>query len=157
MRNKSCYPLKWIFLYRSPFSYRSSNFAIAKVVALNLFASNICCSFTLLEALAKSNGNLFAIAFKSDSFKGERHQKRSKELIPKRLQRGLRVITLQGFIKKSPVLRKQYWKNESLDDTIIISYFGGSNNIFADCTYILGKDSNLKLYQHKMFYPHRLK
>ena len=28
----------WSFLYCSPFSYRSSNFAIAKVVALNLFA-----------------------------------------------------------------------------------------------------------------------
>ena len=27
----------WSFLYRSPFSYRSSNFAIDKVVALNLF------------------------------------------------------------------------------------------------------------------------
>ena len=50
MRNNFCYPLKmiifpilrqqyWTFLYCSPFSYRSSNFAIAKVVALNLFAS----------------------------------------------------------------------------------------------------------------------
>ena len=27
----------WTFLYCSPFSYRSSNFAIAKVVTLNLF------------------------------------------------------------------------------------------------------------------------
>ena len=52
--------------------------------------------------------------------------KRSKELIPKRLQRGL--------IKKSQILLSQYWKNESLDGTIIISYFGGSNNILADCT-----------------------
>ena len=40
MRNDFCYPLKMVtFLYCSPFSYRSSNFAIAKVVALNLFAS----------------------------------------------------------------------------------------------------------------------
>ena len=31
--------------------------------------------------------------------------KRSKELIPKRMQRGLRVITLQGAIEKSPILR----------------------------------------------------
>ena len=78
----------WTFLYCSPFSYHPSNFAIAKVVALNLFASifvmsfvnwfmasflycfpysyltsnywdsNSCCSYTLFKALAKSNGNL---------------------------------------------------------------------------------------------------
>ena len=29
----------------------------------------------------------------------------------------------------------QYWKNELLDGTITISYFGGSNNIFAKCIY----------------------
>ena len=45
----------------------------------------------------------------------ESHQKSSKELIQKRMQRGLRVITLQGAIKK----RKFEW----LDVTIIISYF----------------------------------
>ena len=50
---------------------------------------------------------------------------------PKRLQRGLRVITLQGARKKSPILISEYWKNEGLDGTIIISYFGGSNNIFC--------------------------
>ena len=50
------------------------------------------------------------------------------------MQRGLRVITLQAAIKKSPILLSQYWKNECLDGTIIISYFGGSNNIFADCS-----------------------
>ena len=38
------------------------------------------------------------------------------------------MITLQGAIEKS-------LKFEWLDNTIIISYFGGSNNIFADCTY----------------------
>ena len=48
------------------------------------------------------------------------------------MQRGLRVITLQGAIEKSPILLSQYCKNEWLDCTIIISYFGGSNNIFAD-------------------------
>jgi len=43
------------FLYCFPYSYRSSNYC----------DSNSCCSFTLLKALAKSTGNLFAIAFKS--------------------------------------------------------------------------------------------
>jgi hypothetical protein len=27
------------------------------------------------------------------------------------MQRGLRVITLQGLIEKSPILLSQYWKN----------------------------------------------
>ena len=140
------------FLYCSPFSYRSSNFAIAKVVSLNLFASifyEFCrfvhgffsvllpiqlSLFYALKVLAKSNGNLFAIAFKSDFYryrnswksdnfrkrtmmeqKGmtfdhdfwyfsfslpsffkvihfcsiENHKKRSKELIPKSMRKGL--------------------------------------------------------------------
>ena len=49
MRKKFCYPFKivifpilqeqyWTYFYCSPISYRSSNFAIAKVVALNIFA-----------------------------------------------------------------------------------------------------------------------
>ena len=42
------------------------------------------------------------------------------------MQRRLRVITLQGAIK-----------NEWLDGNIIISYFGGRNNIFADCIFLL--------------------
>ena len=49
------------------------------------------------------------------------------------MQRGLRVVTLQGATEKSLILLSQYWKFEGLDSTIIISYFGGSNNIFADC------------------------
>ena len=53
------------------------------------------------------------------------------------MQRGLRVITLQEAIGKSPILLSQYWKNEWLDGTIIISYFDGSNNFFADCTLTL--------------------
>ena len=47
------------------------------------------------------------------------------------------MITLQGAIEKSPILLSQYWKSEWLDGNIIISYFGGSNNIFADCIYLL--------------------
>ena len=43
--------------------------------------------------------------------------------MPKRMQRGLRVITLQGEIEKSLILEK--W--------MIGSYFGGSNTIFTDC------------------------
>ena len=42
MRNNFCYPLKMAIFpifYCSPFSYYSPNFAIAKVIALNLFAS----------------------------------------------------------------------------------------------------------------------
>ena len=50
------------------------------------------------------------------------------------MQKGIRVITILGAIEKSPILLSQYWKNELLDGNIIISYFGGSNNIFADCT-----------------------
>ena len=50
------------------------------------------------------------------------------------MQRGVRVITLEGAIEKSPILLSQYWKNGSFDGTILISYFGGSNNIYADCT-----------------------
>ena len=52
------------FLHCFPYRYRSSNYC----------DSNSCRSFTLLKALAKSKGNLFAIAFKS------------KEMIPKRIK-----------------------------------------------------------------------
>ena len=48
------------------------------------------------------------------------------------MQKGFLVITLQEAIKKSPILPSQYWKNEWLDGNIIILYFGGSNNIFAE-------------------------
>ena len=47
------------FLYCFPYSYRSPNYC----------DSNSCRSFTLLNALAKGNGNLFAIAFKSDNYR----------------------------------------------------------------------------------------
>ena len=51
-------------------------------------------------------------------------------------QKGCKVIksdTLQGAIEESPILLLKYWKFEWLYGTIINSYFGGSNNIFADC------------------------
>ena len=119
MQNNFCYPLKMVILSNRniaildfslllPSSYRSFNFAIAKVVARNL--------------LSRSRESL---------------KKRSNELIPKRMQRGVRVIPLQGAIKKSLILLSQYWKNEWLGGTIIISYFGGRNNIFADCICII--------------------
>ena len=53
------------FLYCFPYCYRSSNYC----------DSNSLRSFTLLKALAKSNGNLFAIAFKSEK---ERQQSLSR-------------------------------------------------------------------------------
>ena len=45
-----------------------------------------------------------------------------------------RAIAKWRAIEKSPILLSQYWNNEWLDGTIIILYFGGSNNIFANCT-----------------------
>ena len=78
------------------------------------------------------------------------------------MQRGLRVITLQGAIEKSPILLSQYWKYEWLDGNIIISYFGGSNNIFAYCIsidnmqiYLSYVDQSLTLGYHSFQYiPH---
>ena len=72
------------------------------------------------------------------------------------MQRGLRVITLQGAIQKSPILISQYSKNEWLDDgTTIISYFGGSNNIFADYIYWWkGANVTIDKYENKaQLYP----
>ena len=121
--------LDWLHGFFSvllPIQLRSSNYC----------DSNSFRSFTLLKALVKSNSNLFAIVFKSGKerqlslsrqleerkLQRESHQKRSKELIPKSMQKVLRVITLQGAIEKSPMLLSQYWKNECLDGNIIISY-----------------------------------
>ena len=47
------------------------------------------------------------------------------------MQKGLKLISLQGAIEKSPILMNNWI--EWLDGNIIISYFGGSNNIFAEC------------------------
>ena len=50
------------------------------------------------------------------------------------MQRGLRVITFQGAIEKSPILLSQYWTNYHFErEPKIISHYDGNNNIFADC------------------------
>ena len=112
------------FLYCFPYSYRSSNFC----------DSNKCRSFTLLKALAKSNGNHFANAFKSENEPLKKNQRTDT----KRDAKGLRMITLKGAIEKSPILLSQYWKNYYFKRvTKIISHFDGSNNIFVDYSFIL--------------------
>ena len=55
------------------------------------------------------------------------------------------MITLQGAIKKSLIFLLEYQKNEWLDGTIIISYFGGSNNIFTDFIYFINLQNKIKL------------
>ena len=69
-------------------------------------------------------------ARKSDNYRDnfEREPSKKKQgLIPKMMQKGLRVVTLLRAIEKSPIL------NEYFDGSIIISSFDGSNNIFVDC------------------------
>ena len=147
----------WTFLYCSPLSYRSSNFATAIVVTLCLyefcrlihgFFSVLLPIYLLLSPLRarKSDNYSYRDSWKSNNFRKEAIKK-SKELIPKRMQRWLRVITLQGVIEKSPILLSQYWKNEWLDGIIIISYFGASNNIFADCTCTFTRDTYIILWR----------
>ena len=48
---------------------------------------------------------------------------------------------------KSQILLSQYWKNELLDVTIIISYFGGSNNM-KNIVLLISKGLN----EHRVFY-----
>ena len=59
------------------------------------------------------------------------------------------MITIQGAIEKN--CDSNIGKNEWLDGTLIISYFGGSNNIFADCR--LGdRGSRKTLWCFQIFY-----
>ena len=95
------------FLYCSPFSYRYLVELSLLISFVDWFMASFlycfpysCRSFTFLKALAKSNCNLFAIAFKSEKelqlslsrqleerlLQKESHQKRSKELIPKSIK-----------------------------------------------------------------------
>jgi hypothetical protein len=46
------------------------------------------------------------------SWNSDNFRKRVIKLIPKRIKRRLRMITLQEAINKSPILLSQYWKNE---------------------------------------------
>ena len=64
------------FLYCFPYSYRSSNYC----------SSNSCRSFTLLKALAKSNGNIIAIAFKSEK---ERDSWKSDNFIKEAIKKAI--------------------------------------------------------------------
>ena len=81
--------------------------------------------FFLLSPLRarKRDNYCYRDSWKSNNFRERAIKKEAKNWYKKRMQKGLRVITLQGAIEKS----------EWLDGNIIISYFGGSNNIFADC------------------------
>ena len=73
-------------------------------------------------------------------------------MIPKKMQRRLRGITLQGAIKKSAILLSQYWKNEWLDGNKIISCFGGSNSNFADCiAHQLERDNQGKDFDPSLY------
>ena len=66
-----------------------------------------CLFLNLLKALAKSNGNLFAIAIAGRKITLEiAIKKRSNEQILVMIQRRLRAITLLEAI-----LLSQYWKN----------------------------------------------
>ena len=64
----------------------------------------------------------------------EPSKKKQRNDTKKDAKRIKNLITFQGAIEKSPIMLLQYFKFKWLDGTIIISYFGGSNNIFADCT-----------------------
>ena len=54
-------------------------------------------------------------------------------------------------------IASQYWKNEWLDGNIIISYFGGSDNIFADCMWQVHIDPyyNLQMFAEYIFYQYQ--
>ena len=83
----------WImasFLYCFPYRYRS---------------------FTLLKALAKSNGNLFAIAFMSDNFR-KRAIKKKQRTDTKKDGKRIKIDNFTRSKKKFPILLSQYWKNE---------------------------------------------
>ena len=85
----------------------------------------------------KSVNYCYRDSWKSDNFRERAIKKEAKNWYKKRMQKGLRVIILQGAIEKSSLLLSLYWKFEWLDGTIIISNFSVSNKIFVDCTLYL--------------------
>ena len=93
------------FLYCFQYCYRSSNYCDSNSCR---FKVTVIYSLSPLRA-RKSDKYRYRNSWKSDNFRKEAIK---KELIPKRMQRGLRVITLQGAIEKSPLLLSQYWKND---------------------------------------------
>ena len=140
MRNNFC----------SPSSYRSSNFAIGKVFALDLFASLFvyvlyiglwllfCVAshiFSLLKLL-----HLFAIASMSEK---ELQLSWESDIFPESNQeKKQRTNIINEANKNNNFLRTNREKSNIaitileilIISNIIISRFGGYNNIFADCT-----------------------
>jgi hypothetical protein len=144
-----------LFDFCSTFIFISSNFAKAKIVALNLFAlffvsrvctldyvffyvllpvwlslsncdSKSCRSCTLLKAIANSNGNLFSIISKS----GKERQ----------------LLKIDNFRESNKVKKQRRWRlslreksNIGIaiwEKSKIIWDFGCTNIIFADCKYM---------------------
>ena len=110
-----------------PLNYRYSNFAIEKVVALNLFL-NFCIVLLQVDCI----GSTVDITIKSEkqrqqtiTIRGERAiNKRSKEVITKIRQSRLKAIILQWAIEKSLMMLSQYWINENLDSYKLFCILG---------------------------------
>ena len=84
-------------------------------------------SFLLLKAIAKRKGkNLLLSPYKLPLLE------RINEIIPKRKQRLLKLITLQEAIEKSSILQLQYLKKLKHDSNIFFFQFQDTYNIFAD-------------------------
>ena len=106
------------FLYCFPYSYRS---------------------FTLLKALAKSNVNIFAIACKSEKERQLREREPSKKKQWTNTKKDAKRIKSDNFTrsnKEKSNIAIAISENEWLDGTIIISYFGSSNNILAKVCFL---------------------
>ena len=101
-----------------PYRYHSYNFEKAKVVALNLFASFVYrfCKlvhgyFSILLPTYKFSYNYFDskncrsfTPLKSDNFRESNQEKKQRADIKNEAKK-FKVITLQGALEKSPILR----------------------------------------------------
>ena len=112
------------FLYCFPYSYRSSSYC----------NSNSFRSFTLLKALAKSNGNLFAIAIVGRAITLEREPSKKEERTDTKKD--------EKRIKSDNFTRSNREKSNiaiAILEKWMIGWhhnyfvFDGSNNIFANC------------------------